>query len=241
MFHGAGSSKELQLEYSQFGPVAAAGGGLLVLPDAMGEPRRWSPFGPQVFGVVGVDDLAFFDDVLRRVSQEYCIDPRRVLATGMSSGGFMAAAVGCQRSGRVAAVGAVTGTMWVDELCGRAAPVAYAQFHGTADEVVPYDGGLGTGGVTFGPIEVSAQSWGDQNGCSGEPDDQPVGREVVKRTWSGCDASTALFIVREGGHTWPGAVIASDVGHTTHDVDASTIIWDVFEASWPSAPPNARG
>jgi hypothetical protein len=36
-------------------------------------------------------------------------------------------------------------------------------------------------------------------------------------------------------------VIASDVGHTTHDVDASTIIWDVFEASWPSAPPNARG
>lgn len=235
MFHGAGSNKEEQLEYSGFGPVAAEGGALLVLPDALGQPaQRWSPFGPGGGGVVGVDDLAFFDELLRQVSRDFCVDPGRVMAAGLSSGGFMAASVGCQRSHRVTAVGAVAGTVWIDSLCGAASPTAYVYFHGTEDAIVPFDGGEGPAGPSPGPVRVTAGSWAEQNGCVGDPSEERIGTEVVHRSWSDCDAPTDLYIVEGGGHTWPGAELEGDVvGHTTQDIDASELIWEAFEASWP--------
>lgn len=234
MFHGAGSTKEQQLDYSAFGPVAREGGALLVLPDAHPDAQRWSPIGPDGSGI---DDLRFFDDLLDRMRADFCVDPDRVLASGMSSGGFMAAAVGCQRSSRVSAVGAVTATMWVRQLCGDAQPVAYVNLHGTDDPVVPYAGGPGPFGLTTGSVEDSAQGWATQNGCAAEPVDEPVGTEVVHRTWTGCDAQTSLYIVQGGGHTWPGAEIGIPVGKTTQDVDANTVIWDTFVSSWPAEDP----
>jgi polyhydroxybutyrate depolymerase len=231
MFHGAGSNKEQQLEYSEFGPVAMAGGALLVLPDAHQSEKRWSPIGPDGSGV---DDLRFFDDLLGRIRADFCVDPDRVLVAGMSSGGFMAAAIGCQRSSRVSAVGAVTASLWVRQLCRDAQPVAYVNFHGTNDTVVPFAGGPSPFGLTTGPVEETAQGWATQNGCDGSPVDRPVGTEVVHRTWSGCDAATSLYIVQGGGHTWPGAE-ESPIGHTTQDVDASAIIWETFVSTWPAA------
>ncbi len=231
VFHGATSNKEQQLAYSEYRPVAEEDGALLVLPDALGEPTRWSPFGPAFAGVEGVDDLAFFDDLTAAVEDQMCVDPARVLVTGMSSGGFMSAAVACTRSGKVSAAGPVTATMWAEVACDDAEPVAYAYFHGTEDAVVPFEGG----GNSPGPVEETSQAWADQNGCAGESTDEPIGEEVVHRSWSACDASTDLYIVEGGGHTWPGAVARGGSGYTTDDIDATAIIWDVFRATWPGA------
>jgi len=230
VFHGATSNKEQQLAYSAYGPFAADDGALLVLPDALGEPTRWSPFGPAFAGVEGVDDLAFFDDLSAAVKDELCVDPERVLVTGMSSGGFMAAAVACTRSGDIAAAGPVTATMWADVVCGAADPVAYSYFHGTADAAVPFEGGANSPG----PVEQTSQDWADQNGCTGEPSEERIGTEVIHRSWTACAASTDLYIVENGGHTWPGAVaLGGGFGHTTDDINASEIIWSAFRAAWP--------
>ncbi len=231
-FHGASSSKEEHLEYTGFGAVAAEGGALLVLPDAHPDAQRWSPIGPEGSGV---DDLRLFDDLLERVRADFCVDPDRVLVSGMSSGGFMAAAVGCQRSSRVSAVGAVAASMWVRPLCRDAEPVAYVNLHGTDDAIVPYAGGPGPFGLTTGAAEESAQGWATQNGCKGEPLDQPVGADVVRRSWDGCAVATSLYIVEGGGHTWPGADTEIDAGTTTQDVDANVAIWETFVSSWPAA------
>lgn len=229
VFHGATSNKEQQLVYSRYPSHAEADGALLVLPDALGTPTRWSPFGPAFAGVEGVDDLAFFDDLSAAVEGGFCVDPERVLVTGMSSGGFMAAAVACTRSDRVAAAGPVTATVWAEAVCASAEPVAYAYFHGTADPVVPYEGGANSPG----PVEETSQAWADQNGCDPTPVDERVGTEVVHRAWSGCDATTDLYIVEGGGHTWPGSIPRERSGPTTDDIDATEIIWDVFRAAWP--------
>ena len=231
VFHGAGSNKEQQFAYSRFAPFADEDGALLVLPDALGEPKRWSPLGPAFAGVDGVDDLQFFDDLSREVMSTYCVDPERALVSGMSSGGFMSAAVGCTRSDRVAAVAPVTATMWADVLCAEAEPVAYAYFHGTDDPVVLYEGG---GPRRTRPVPETSQDWAEQNGCDAEPVDERIGEDVVHRTWTGCDASTDLYTVEGGGHTWPGSVDVGRWGGTTDDISATQIIWDVFEATWPS-------
>jgi polyhydroxybutyrate depolymerase len=232
VFHGAGSNKEEQLSYSRFAPFADADGALLVLPDALGEPPRWSPLGPAFAGVEGVDDLQFFDDLFGEVVSTYCVDAERVLVSGMSSGGFMSAAIGCTRSDQVAAVGPVTATMWAEVLCGEAGPIAYAYFHGTDDPVVLYEGG-GPRGTR--PVPETSQDWAEQNGCDPVPTDERIGEDVVHRTWTGCEASTDLYTVEGGGHTWPGSVGIDRLGGTTDAISATEIIWDVFKATWPTA------
>jgi len=229
VFHGAGSNKEEQFRYSRFAPYADEDGALLVLPDALGNPKRWSPIGAAFVGVEGVNDLAFFDDLSSEVTSRFCVDSERVLVTGMSSGGFMAASVGCTHSDGVAAVGPVTATVWAEPLCGGAKPVAYAYFHGTDDLVVPYEGGANSAG----PVTRTTQDWAEQNGCDAVPSDERIGEEVVHRTWGGCEATTDLYTVEGGGHTWPGSTGVGRLGHTTDDIDATEIIWGVFRATWP--------
>ena len=191
-------------------------------------PKRWSPLGPAFAGVEGVNDLELFDDLSAAVAASYCVDAERVLVTGMSSGGFMTGAVACARSDQVTAAGPVTATVWAEPICGDAEPVPYAYFHGTADPVVPYDGGPNSPG----PVLETSQAWADQNGCTGAPVDERIGEEVVHRTWEGCDAPTDLYTVEGGGHTWPGAIDVG-LGHTTDDIDATEIIWSTFKAAWP--------
>ena len=230
VFHGAGSNKEEQLVYSNFQPYAEEDGALLVLPDALGQPMRWSPLGPAIAGVEGVNDLEFFDDLSAAIEDELCVDPDRVLITGMSSGGFMSGSLACTRSDRITAVGPVTATLAAPALCGVAEPVPYVYFHGTDDAVVPYDGGAGTPG----PVLETSQFWADHNGCVGPPTDERIGADVVHRSWSGCDAPTDLYTVEGGGHAWPGAISVSRLGHNTEAIDATEIIWQTFRDAWPT-------
>jgi polyhydroxybutyrate depolymerase len=236
-FHGAGSNKEQQLVYSAFGPKADEHGALVVAPDALGDPRRWSPYGMATAvdeaGVDGVNDLAFFVDLLDHLSAEHCIDTSRVWVTGMSSGGFMSAAIACEHSTLIAAAAPVTATAWSDTACTNAEPVPYVYFHGTDDPVVPFLGPVPGDDGEPGPgaAEVTSQQWAEHNGCDAAPTDERIGDEVVHRAWTGCDAPTDLYIVEGGGHTWPGGIDIEPLGHTTHDISATEIIWDLFEAS----------
>jgi len=236
--HGAGSNKEEQLAYSAFGPLADEDGTIVVAPDATGDPRRWSPYGAEpsvsLGGVDGVNDLDFFAELLDEIEGSFCIDPARVYATGMSSGGFMSAAIACEYSDRVAAIAPVTATVYAEGACGGAAPTPYVYFHGTADPVVPFLGPVPGPNGEPGPgaAEVSSQAWADHNGCDPEPTDERIGTEVIHRSWSGCDAPTDLYIVEGGGHTWPGGLVdLPALGHTTRDIAASEIIWDLFTQS----------
>jgi polyhydroxybutyrate depolymerase len=233
-FHGAGSNKEEQLAYSAFGPLADDDGALVVAPDALGRPRRWSPYGggAGAAGVDGVRDLDFFADLLTEVEQDFCVDRSRVWVTGMSSGGFMTATIACEYSDRIAAAAPVTATAWSDTACGGALPMPYAYFHGTADPVVPFLGPVPGPNGEPGPgsAEMSSEQWAAHNGCAPEPEEEHIG-DVLHRWWDGCDAPTALYIVEGGGHTWPGAVDVPRLGATTHDISATQIIWDLFQAS----------
>src|SRR5579863_1561868 len=53
------------------------------------------------------DDVAFLNQVLDQVALKYSVDTRRVYATGLSDGGFMALRAGCNMADRVAAIAAV--------------------------------------------------------------------------------------------------------------------------------------
>ncbi|MBN6054941.1 hypothetical protein JYK22_23595, partial [Nonomuraea sp. RK-328] len=145
--------------------------------------------------------------------------------------------------GRLAGVAAVAGLNIVPP-CERPAPLTLLAFHGTADKVVPYRGGHPFQGsarrrglaelVTLPPVEQSAQTWARALGCAGDGVTAPADTVRLRR-WTGCRGGTSvrLYTLRGAGHTWPGAIDVPRLGPTDHDLDATRVILDAFDATPP--------
>ena len=102
----------------------------------------WSiPGAPSHSTDAGVDELAYFDDVVEDAATRFAIDRRRLLATGFSAGGMMVWNLACFRGGLFAGFAPMSGTFWqpVPQTCP-GAPVNLFHFHGTRDAIVPIEG-----------------------------------------------------------------------------------------------------
>ncbi|MBI5949094.1 MAG: hypothetical protein HY875_13220 [Chloroflexi bacterium] len=195
-----------------------------------------------------VDDVGFITAIIDDVSGDYAVDPRRVYAMGISNGGFMSHRLGCELSGRIAAIGPIVATLpeALDCRPGRAVPVV--MFVGDADPLVPYEGGhvqLGLGRERSSVIlsaQATAHFWATNNGCnraavafSSLPDnDKSDGVRIRREAYSGCraGADVLLYVMEGGGHVWPGGPQYSPqivIGRATHDIDASEIAWAFFK------------
>ncbi len=228
-FHGYSSDAFQQVVYGDFRPLADRDGFLIVAPDGQGDPRHFN-----LTAEPGLqDDVAMVMALLDHVTATFCVDTRRFYATGMSDGGAMTSVLACQHPDRFGAFGAVAVVLYLPG-CGGSRPVAIAAFSGTADPIVPFEGGRVRccGGATLGAAPAAMAGWAGHDGCAATPTDTTLGTEVVRRTWTGCRGGAVTFyIIEGGGHTWPGAAIPVPfLGLTTHQVDASSTIWAFFAA-----------
>ena len=133
-FHGAGSNMEQQAFYSGFDPLADEGF-VVATPNGVDAAiRQWRFLGTR-------DDVEFAKAIVRDLAENACVDPAHVYATGISSGGAMTASLACQASDVFAGFGPVAADFYVPPMCATARQRPIIIFHGTADPVVPYDGG----------------------------------------------------------------------------------------------------
>ena len=228
-FHGFGSNAQQQLLYGSFRPQSERDGFLVVAPQGQGLPRRFT-----LQGASGgqQDDVVFVADLLDRLERTLCIDRARVYATGMSNGGAMSAVLACRLSDRIAAFASVAAVVWAPP-CEAARTVPIIAFHGKADPIVPFDGGRVNccGFPTIAAVGDTMASWANHDGCAAEPVEEPVKGAVTVRRWTGCRPGgvVELYVVGDGGHTWPGARVGGDLlGGVSKDIDASAVIWDFF-------------
>lgn len=230
--HGAGSTGGDQAAISHYNTVADQLGLVVVYPD--GIDRSWADGrGASTPDRQGVDDVGFLGALADRLVQEFGIAPGRVFATGMSAGAFMTNRLACDRADLIAAIAPVSGTLGAGVGCAPSRPVAVLETHGTADPVVPYDGGTmtGRGGVSdIVPATGMAARWRDADGCPGPVEDTLPsvgdGTSVRRLTAAPCAAGTAVVLlsVDGGGHTWPRgnfALPADAVGLATGATDIS--------------------
>lgn len=212
-FHGQFRTALEQDIYSGLPAVADEHGFFVVSPE--GGLAQWNIVG--VYAEDGIDDVGAVAEILDRVESEFCIDPQRVFATGLSNGAEMAAQVGCFMSDRFAGVAPVAGIEFQD--C-TGSPVAVITFHGTDDYNVPYD-----------PIPGIVAAWVSYNGCPVTPESDRIGESVLREAYFGCEGQPVVFYTIEGGgHTWPGAEDdAGGVGVTNHEINASELIWEFFK------------
>ncbi|TDD53008.1 hypothetical protein E1286_08110 [Nonomuraea terrae] len=233
--HGLGSGAVQQRAYSRLAEQGTRRGYVVATPQAADGRLGWT-----LPRTGGPDDTAFLAALLDHLRRTLCVDARRQFAAGMSYGAAMAVSLVCALDGRLSAVAAVAGLNIVRP-CQDAPPTTIVAFHGTGDQVVPYEGGhplrsapgdlraLGRL-VTLEPVERAAAAWAARLGCTGRATARPAGNVRLQR-WRTCPgrATLALYTVEGGGHTWPGSADVPRLGPVTRDLDATAVILNAFD------------
>lgn len=255
-FHGLGGNAEQQASYSGLLAKADAEGFIIVMPQGLSNEslplNHWNILlaSPDTGEA---DDVAFTSDMLDELEAELCIDSARIFSTGMSNGAQMSVRAGCSLSDRIAAIAPVSGAYFpplgfileeplVEPVgCPTSRPLPIIAFHGTADPIIPFDGGplgledIGVN-VTFRDIDDEIMpEWGAHNGCDSVAVEEQVTENVRSVRYQACDegATVELYVVEDGGHTWPDATLdfPEDIlGVTTHEISANDLLWDFFVA-----------
>ncbi|MFM7069516.1 MAG: alpha/beta hydrolase family esterase [Actinomycetes bacterium] len=239
--HGYSEGADVHLQFTKMAELGNRAGFFTVTPQGSGATAFWNSFGQPA-----PDDVAFLTALVDRVAATHCVDLRRVYVDGMSNGAFMTSLLICRRPDVFAAGVAVAG-LQMPEGCRSGTPVPVMAMHGTDDNFVRYEGGFGDGVRTLGvdpnvastagrnmSVPDAAEGWAVRNGCRVDPTTKKVAADVELLDWPGCRATTELYVVAGGGHSWPGSAFSKNisdiVGATTESIDATELAWRFFAA-----------
>ena len=175
------------------------------------------------------DDVTFISRLLDRLTTDLPIDRTRVFIAGYSGGAGLSHRLGCQLSGRIAAIASVGGAMLTD--CQPAHPVSVLEMHGTADDTAPMAGGVL--GLPSPSVLSVMQRWASLDGCGASPIPSQTGI-MTTSMWKGCKAGriVQLDAITGGHHTWFGSKIDPVPG----EPDANAVIWAFFTAAVRTQP-----
>jgi polyhydroxybutyrate depolymerase len=251
VLHGMATTGRVMQVITNFDALADEQQFLVAYPDGVGTIWNfWSDPDRPPLVENQVDDVGFIAALIDTLIEEKKVDPRRVYATGLSNGAFMANRLGCSLGDKIAAIAPIAGTLpelMANKQPARPVPVVY--FHGTEDRIVGIDGeDMFTKSDLCMSAEELAAWWAKNNNCCPNEgtwedlaDNQADGTTVRRKTWNASSdgAPVVYYQIDGGGHTWPGGRFqpVGFLGRTTRDVDASRIIWEFFsKASLPAAP-----
>lgn len=231
--HGFAQWPAHQMQLSRWNDLADEHGFIVVYPSGTRFPLRWRTWGAPASPRDPAQDVAFISDLIDRLEADYNIDPQRVYVNGMSNGGGMTFVLSCRLSDRIAAIGTVAAaftTTW--ESCQPDRPVPTIVFHGTADRIVPFEGGpFPQADLEFPSVAEWVGELAERNGCSDTPRQIPARGDASGIEYTGCAADLVFYTIAGGGHSWPGGepIPRWIVGETSTDIEATRTMWDFFQ------------
>lgn len=239
--HGFLSNPDSQAWISGWHKLARQEGFLVVYPQGTAWPQRWN--SGAAWGTSDINDVQFFRDMIDDLATVATVDPSQVYVNGFSNGGGMTVRIACEAADQVTAIGTVASAVVSMGDCNPSRPVPTMAFHGTADPLVPYEGGdmpgralpwgadLTRAPTYFVGAEAWVADWAGRNGCAPAPGMLPPQGDVRGVRYTGCDldADVLLYTIEEGGHTWPGGPPIPAVGKTSSDIDATDEMWGFFQ------------
>jgi polyhydroxybutyrate depolymerase len=242
-FHGAGTNAPIMALSSGLNAKSDAAGFVVVYPNGTGKGNLllvWNSGGLR--GPLAEklpDDVAFVKRLLDDLATVINVDSKRVYATGMSNGGMMCYRLAAELSDRIAAIAPVGGTMAMS-LPRPRRPVSVMHFHGTADNLVPFDGPDERMAkfLAVKSVRETIRTWANIDRCPETPkvidlpDAAEDGTTVTQESYGPGEEGTEviLFVIQDGGHTWPGKSWPVPwLGKTTSDISANDLLWEFFE------------
>jgi polyhydroxybutyrate depolymerase len=205
VLHGySGSAMQAERAYG-WDQLANSAKFVVAYPDGL--DRSWNAEGGGCCGHSGrdgVDDLGFIRAAVTDIAKNLRIDPARVYASGMSNGAIMSYTLACE-TGIFAAIGPVAGTQL--NQCGSPRPTSVMEVHGTADRLVPYQGGQGAGAINGPSLQEVNAFWRNADRCGASVANTSDG---VTTSTAGCadNRGVVLVTVDGGGHEWPSFATA---------------------------------
>ncbi len=184
------------------GPTCTAGSFQYPFPAACGPARcNWCNC---------VDDVGFVAAMLDEIENAYCINTRRIYATGFSNGGMFVQRLACDLANRFAAVSPSHGQLHVGFNCAPSEALSVMSVWGKRDRTVPGAGEISSDGYLYTPVaEVtelfagpesqkcdatetvySSPADGERGWACTQRANCARGRQVVACSWN-------------GGHSWP--------------------------------------
>lgn len=238
--HGGGGSMDFQADDRFYGQVskADAAGYVAVFPNGYsrfrgGRLATWN--AGHCCGLArdeNADDVGFIREIVKRLSMQPGIDPKRFYASGMSNGAMMSYRLACEMPETFRAIAAVAGTDNTRS-CQPSSPVSVLHIHARDDELELFDGGAGRKSravTSFVSVPDSIAKWVRLNGC------QPQPTRVLDKPGATCEAYTGcrggaevkLCVTESGGHSWPGGEKPRGRGKGSTAISATDVIWDFF-------------
>lgn len=226
-FHGAGPDASAAA-YQRRSPLAALSdrdGFIDVAPQGLRYPLSgnlgWNAFGPVQ---VKIAEIPFVNAVLDLVEREYCVDVRRIYASGISNGADMVNYLACRDASRIAAIAPVVGPMYGqdDEPCRPFRPVPIIDLHSVDDPAVPYAGRPSPpADYSLPSVDAWLAGWAALDGCAPGPGRVASGAQV-RRTWTKCRGGAAITAYAvHAGHAWPATLDGRPAGQ---------VVWDFLRA-----------
>jgi polyhydroxybutyrate depolymerase len=244
-FHGATDNVDFLEAHCQLNQKSEIAGFIVVYPESA-DPSSPDTLhfntGSPPNGIDYPDDVTFTSKLLDDLGTVVNVDKNRVFATGISNGGMMCYRLAAELSDRIAAIAPIAATMGLPEAHPKR-PVSIIAFHGAADPIIPFESPDPSEEPSDAPTIRSAMEtielWTAIDGCPADPRTERLpttvhdATSVTRNTYGpGKDnAEIILYIIRNGGHTWPGTPgYKASLGLSSQNVSANDQMWEFFEA-----------
>jgi polyhydroxybutyrate depolymerase len=234
VLHGSGGGgKQMAAATGKLASIAASENFFLVYPD--GYKKFWNEcrkIATSIANVENIDEVEFFESMIKYFQTHYRINDSRVFAVGTSGGGHMAYKLAMLIPNKFRAITAIIANLPDDQNmdCADlkiALPVMI--INGTADAVNPYHGGMmQTGNFKAGTVrstEKTFQYWASLAGYDGHPSkevlpdvDPEDGKTIERYVFKENNKPEIILLKVLGGkHDYPG------------DIDVHLEAWNFFK------------
>lgn len=232
VLHGLTQTGNGIMNITGFNEIADANNAIVCYPDGLN--ASWNADMNSLNSEV--DDLGFIESLVTYFETNYNTNPYRRYLCGFSNGGYLSHKITSESELCFAAIGTVAGNMSTTTAANfnPSFPTSVLHIHGTADGVVPYNGGAASGAS----VDEVMSLWKSYLSCDMDPEfiempntnlfDLSYPEKYVYQNCMG--ASLEHIKVIGGGHQWPGiATLFGGLGTINMDFYSPQVIWDFLE------------
>ena len=152
------------------------------------------------------DDIGFIKDIILSVKDKFDIDD--IYVVGMSNGGKMAHALGCEYPDLIKGVINVVGSPQYGLACKPKGPVNYIIYAGFKDDVVPPFDVVSFDKYFYTPLTDIVNNWKTSFNCTNlESNTINTHNLIQEKIHTGCDDDVKIISLlnMDKGHSWPGS------------------------------------
>jgi poly(3-hydroxybutyrate) depolymerase len=150
------------------------------------------------------DDIGFIEKVIDHHKNKY--DIQRVIVIGMSNGGMIAQAIGCNLTDKVDAIINIEGMQALGMSCTPKKPISMVIYGAKNDTTVPPEDILASDGYFYEPMQNTVNDWKSAFNCSNSTTKEILSPANISEThFYDCEGGVTVtsLLDHNNDHDWP--------------------------------------